>query len=75
MKNDQQEVLVVIAIILIIAAAGIVVLTNTDRIAVQLNPKKQAATFRNETAKKANELFWQTFHQGVYETFSALSTS
>jgi hypothetical protein len=44
-----------------------VVLTNTDRIAVWWAPRKQAAKSRNEAAKKADDLFWQTVHQGEYE--------
>jgi hypothetical protein len=53
--------------ILFIIAMGTLALTNTDRIAVQLAPQKQAATARSEAAIKADELFWQTFHQGEYE--------
>ena len=66
-RTINKKTLVAIAIVLIIAAVGIVVLTNTDRLAVQLAPMKQAATSRSENAKKADELFWQTFHQGEYE--------
>jgi hypothetical protein len=46
---------------------GTLVLTNTDRIVVQLAPKKRAAKSRSETATKTDELFWQTFHHGEYE--------
>jgi len=53
--------------ILFIIAMGTLVLTNTDRIAVQFAPKKQAATSRSETATKADELFCQTFHHGEYD--------
>jgi hypothetical protein len=53
--------------ILFSIATGTLVLTNTDRIAVQLAPKKQAAKSRSETATKTDELFWQTFHHGEYE--------
>jgi hypothetical protein len=68
MKNKiNKTTLLVLVIILIIAAVGIVALTNTDRIAVLLAPEKQAATSRSENAKKADELFWQTFHRGEYE--------
>jgi tetratricopeptide (TPR) repeat protein len=33
----------------------------------QRAPKKQAAKSRSEAAIKADELFWQTFHNGEYE--------
>jgi hypothetical protein len=48
-------------------AVGAVALTNTDRIAVWAAPQKQAAESRSEAAEKADEIFWQTFHQGEYE--------
>ncbi len=66
-RKIHRTTLLVVAIILFTAAIGIVVLTNTDRIAVTLAPKKQAAKSRSENAKKADELFWQTFHRGEYE--------
>jgi tetratricopeptide (TPR) repeat protein len=66
-RKISKKTLLAIAIIVIIAAAGIVILTNTDRIAVLMAPKKQAATSRSQTAIKADELFWQTFRHGEYE--------
>jgi len=43
MKRKVNKItLLVITMILIMAAVAIVVLTNTDRIAVKLAPKKQA---------------------------------
>jgi|SRR5688572_1329348 hypothetical protein len=65
-RKINKKTFLIIAILLIIAM-GTLVLTNTDRIAVQLAPKKQAAKSRSETATKADELFWQTFHNGEYE--------
>ena len=65
-KKINKKTFLIIAVLFIIAM-GALVLTNTDRIAVQLAPKKQAAQSRSETATKADELFWQTFHHGEYE--------
>jgi hypothetical protein len=61
-----KKTFLIIALLCIIAM-GTLVLTNTDRIAVRLAPKKQAATSRSETATKADALFWHTFHNGEYE--------
>ena len=58
---------VAIATLLALALISIVVWANRNRIAVQLAPKKQAAKTRSEAALKADELFWQTFHNGEYE--------
>lgn len=33
-------------------------------------PKKEAAKTRSEAALKADELFWQIFHNGEYEKIS-----
>ena len=66
-RKINTTTLLVIAIILIVATVGIVALTNTDLIAIQLAPKKQATKSHSENAKKADELFWQTFHRGEYE--------
>jgi len=68
MKRKINKKTFLLIAILLIAAISTLVLTNTDRIAVQLTPKKQAAKSRSETAIKADELFWQTFHHGEYET-------
>ena len=65
-KTANKKTLLAIIILLAIAL-GAVVLTNTDRIAVWQAPKKQAAKSRSEAAQKADEVFWQTFHQGEYE--------
>jgi hypothetical protein len=67
MKRKINKKTFLVIVIILIIAVGAVVLTNTDRIAVQLAPKKQAAKSRSETAIKADELFWQTFHNGEYE--------
>jgi hypothetical protein len=65
-KTVKKRTSLAIAIFLVIAL-GTVILTNTDRIAVWQAPQKQAARARSEAAQKADELFWQTFHQGEYE--------
>lgn len=53
-----------LAIILVLAIViGTIVLTDLNRLAVWSAPKKLAATARSEAAQKADELFWQTFHQ------------
>src|SRR5688572_15828182 len=66
MKGKINKKTFLIIAVLFIIAMGTLVLTNTDRIAVQLAPKKQAAKSRSETATKADKLFWQTFHNGEY---------
>jgi hypothetical protein len=53
--------------LLALAVIGVVVWITWSQIAVMVAPKKQAAISRGETAKKAGELFWQTFHHGEYE--------
>ncbi len=65
-RKINKKTFLAIAILFIIAV-GALVLTNRDRIAVWAAPKKQAAQARSEAAEKADELFWQTFHQGEYE--------
>jgi hypothetical protein len=65
-KKINKKTFLIIAILFIIVM-GTLVLTNTDRIAVQLVPKKQAAQSRSETATQADALFWHTFHNGEYE--------
>ena len=67
MKRKTNKKTFLVITILVVIALGTVALTNTDRIAVQLAPQKQAATSRSEAAQKADEIFWQTFHQGEYE--------
>ena len=49
-----------------LVAAGLV-WANWDRIAVALAPKKVAAASRSESARKADALFWQTFHGAHYD--------
>lgn len=57
-----------IAITLVVATAiGAAVGLNYKWLAVQLAPKKHAATSRSDTALKADELFWRTLHGGEYE--------
>jgi hypothetical protein len=56
-----------IAVMLVLGVIGLVVWLAWSRIAVQLAPKKQAAKTRSEAALKADELFWQTFHNGEYD--------
>lgn len=43
------------------------VLAGCAYTAVQVAPKKQAATFRRDAAIKADTLFWDTFHNGEYD--------
>jgi hypothetical protein len=65
-RKISKKTLLAIAILFIIVV-GTLVLTNRDRIAVWAAPQKQAAQARSEAAEAADELFWQTFHQGEYE--------
>jgi hypothetical protein len=67
MKRTANKKTFLVIIILLAIALGAVVLTNTQRIAVWSAPQKHAAKSRSEAAQKADELFWQTFHQGEYE--------
>jgi hypothetical protein len=62
---NKKKFLVII--LLSATALSVIALTNKDRLAVQLAPQKQAAASRSEAAQKADEIFWQTFHQGDYE--------
>lgn len=41
--------------------------TLWDRIAVMTAPKKEAIASRSEAASKADDLFWNTFHNGEYD--------
>jgi hypothetical protein len=43
-------------------------LANWDYIAVALAPKKVAAQTRTESARQADEVFWQTLHGGQYDS-------
>ncbi len=58
----------------IVAGAGavlilgvVLVVMNTDRIAIGLAPTKTAASERSANAMKADSLFWQTLHAGAYD--------
>jgi hypothetical protein len=56
-----------VIILLSAVALGAIALINRDRIAVWLAPQKQAAASLRDVAQKADEIFWQTLHQGEYE--------
>jgi tetratricopeptide (TPR) repeat protein len=56
-----------IGVLLALILIGLVAWAAWSRIAIQLAPKKQAAKTRSEAALKADELFWQTFHNGEYD--------
>jgi hypothetical protein len=58
---------VAIATLLALTLISTVAWANWNWIVVQFAPKKQAAITRSEAALKADELFWQTFHNGEYE--------
>jgi hypothetical protein len=53
--------------VLIALMAGLGVWAFWDRIAVMTAPQKQAAATRSEAAIKADDLFWNTFHNGEYD--------
>ena len=67
MKPMTTKKKFLVIILLSAVALGVIALTNQDRLAVWSAPQKQAATSRSEAAQKADDLFWQTFHQGDYE--------
>jgi hypothetical protein len=56
-----------IVVVIVLAAGGMAVWANWHRIAVMVAPRKQAAKTRSEAAMKADEIFWQTLHNGEYE--------
>jgi hypothetical protein len=62
---NKKKWLVIVTVLAV--GIGTLVWTSWARIAVQLAPRKQPATSRSEAAKKADDLFWQTFHNGEYE--------
>jgi hypothetical protein len=57
---------VAVAIALALAIGGFA-WVNQGRIAVWVAPAKHAATTRTDAARKADELFWRTFHGGAYD--------
>ena len=63
--GNKKRSLVIVTVLAI--GIGALVWSNWDRIAVLLAPRKKAATSRSEAAIKADDLFWQTFHNGEYE--------
>jgi hypothetical protein len=65
--KQRRLMKVAVAPLLTLALITVVGWANWSRIAVQLAPKKQAAKTRSEAALKADEVFWQTFHNGEYE--------
>jgi hypothetical protein len=64
MRNKKKWLVIVVVLAV---AIGALVWTSWSRIAVQLAPRKKAATSRSDAATKADDLFWQTFHNGEYE--------
>jgi pimeloyl-ACP methyl ester carboxylesterase len=67
MKRKASKKYILVIAVLFALAMGVVALVNKDYIAVWSAPKKHAATTRSAAAQKADDLFWQTFHQGEYE--------
>src|SRR6266566_6959221 len=65
----------IFGVVALLAAPGVMMINNStinaqDNRREQRAPKKQAAKSRSEAALKADELFWQTFHNGEYEKIS-----
>lgn len=56
-----------VAIILVSLVIGVGGCALWDRIALMAAPKKQASASRSETASKADDVFWSTFHHGEYD--------
>ena len=56
-----------IAIILAFLVVGMVGWAFRDRLALMVAPNKEAITSRSEAASKADDLFWETFHNGEYD--------
>jgi hypothetical protein len=57
---------IVVAITLALAI-GIAAWANRGSVAVLLAPSKKATSTRSESALKADDLFWRTFHGGAYD--------
>jgi hypothetical protein len=53
----------------VLDAVGVAVTMFGERIAVWMAPPKEAATSRCAAALKADDLFWNTFHNGEYDRF------
>ena len=51
-----------VAIVLALLVVGIAGWALWDRIAVMAAPKKEAIASRSEAASKADDVFWNTFH-------------
>jgi hypothetical protein len=64
MRRRTGRIVVALALALVI---GIAAWSNRDRIAVMLAPAKKATSTRSESALRADELFWRTFHGGAYD--------
>jgi hypothetical protein len=56
-----------ISISLTLLVIGVATWALWNRIGVLAAPKKEAITSRSEAASKADELFWNTFHNGEYD--------
>lgn len=65
MKRTHKKTILVL--IMLLGILGATIATQTGRIAVWVAPQKRAAKSRSQSAKQADELFWQTFHQGEYD--------
>jgi hypothetical protein len=65
--TEHRLIKVAGVVFVVLAIMGIVVWISWRRIAIMSAPKKQAAPSRSEAAVKADELFWQTFHNGEYD--------
>jgi hypothetical protein len=70
MKSKQtryRALKATIVVFVLLVVGGLAVWINWSRIAVMVAPKKQTAKTRSEAALKADELFWETFHNGEYD--------
>ena len=56
-----------LTIILALSIVGVAGCALWERIALMTAPKKTATASRSEAASKADELFWNTFHNGEYD--------
>lgn len=52
---------------LVLSVVGLGVWASWNKIAVMIAPKKEQVASRSEAALKADELFWNTFHNGHYD--------
>jgi hypothetical protein len=65
--QGRDRIIRIAAAIALAVAIGVAAWANRGTVAVFLAPTKEAASARSNAALKADELFWRTFHSGMYD--------